>query len=95
MDALAALDKNLENREQLKGLQNRLQQYAIGVGKSHLDAWQARVGSFIGFGEEMLEFRGDDYCIIRQVGIGESPEQIYHPIAGFHPPQESIDEERW
>ena len=95
LDALAALDKNLENREQLKGLQNKLQQYSIGVGKSHLETWQARVGSFIGIGEEMLEFRGDDYCIIRQVGIGEGADQIYHPTAGFHPPLESIDEERW
>lgn len=95
LEKLRNLERNLENRERLKELQNKLQQYAIGISRPCLNAWRDRVGGFVGCGEEMLEFCGDDYCIIRRSGIGEGDDKIYHPIAGFHPYSETTEEERW
>jgi CRISPR-associated endonuclease/helicase Cas3 len=85
IDELRNMNKSLENREVLKKLQNKLQQHAIGVSKNYLTAWSDKIGDFVTNDSEKLEFCGDDYCIIRPKGIGESEEHIYHPIAGFQP----------
>ncbi|MDR1379399.1 MAG: CRISPR-associated helicase Cas3' [Synergistaceae bacterium] len=84
---LKDMDKSLQNREDFKRLQNKLQQHAIEVSKKYLTAWSDKIGNFVTKGSEKMEFFGDDYCIIRPSGIGESEEHIYiyHSIAGFQP----------
>jgi CRISPR-associated endonuclease/helicase Cas3 len=78
-------NKSLQDREDLKKIQNKLQQHAIEVSKKYLSAWSDKIGNFVTNGSEKMEFRGDDYCIIRPSGIGEGEEYIYHSIAGFQP----------
>jgi hypothetical protein len=60
-----------------------------------LTAWSDKIGNFVTDNSEKLEFCGDNYCIIRPVGIGESEEHIYHPIAGFQLPPEFSREDDW
>jgi CRISPR-associated endonuclease/helicase Cas3 len=78
-------NKSLQDREDLKKIQNKLQQHAIEVSKKYLSAWSDKIGNFVTNGSEKMEFCGDDYCIIRPSGIGEGEEYIYHSIAGFQP----------
>ena len=85
LNELMTLDKTLDNRERLKALNNRLQQYAIGVKKDLLKGWMDRVGNFVvDDSEGSLEQYGD-YCVIRRSGIGAGPDSPYHPVAGFSP----------
>ena len=93
LNALMTLDKTLDNRERLKALNNRLQQYAIGVKKGLLDAWTQRM-VYIDGGEERegLESIGD-YYVIRPEGIGEEEGKIYHPTAGFSPVKDKVQED--
>jgi CRISPR-associated endonuclease/helicase Cas3 len=93
IEKLRNMDKSLENRENMKKLQNALQQYVIGIPKRYLTAWSDKIGNFVTNDSEKLEFSGDDYCIIRPSGIGESEEHIYHAIAGFQPLTESSRED--
>ncbi|MDR0765050.1 MAG: CRISPR-associated helicase Cas3' [Synergistaceae bacterium] len=94
IEKLRNMDKSLENREVLKKLRNTLQQYAIAVSKKYLTAWSDKIGNFVTNNSEQLEFSGDDYCIIRPTGIGESEEHIYHTIAGFQPrPESSLEDD--
>jgi CRISPR-associated endonuclease/helicase Cas3 len=92
-EELRGMNKALENREFLKSIRNKLEQYAIGVSKKYLTAWSDNVGNFVTDENEKLEFVGDDYCVIRPSGIGCGNEHIYHPVAGFQPiPQTSADD---
>ena len=93
LNALMTLDKTLDNRERLKALNNRLQQYAIGVKKGFLEAWSQKVGYIVGGEErEALESVGD-YYVIRPEGIGEEEGKIYHPTAGFSPVKDKVQED--
>lgn len=86
LNELMSLDKVLENRERLKALNNKLQQYAIGVAEKLLKEWQDCLGRFVGGEEqEFLEAIGDSCYVIRPSGIGEENNKIYHPVAGFSP----------
>ena len=93
LNALMTLDRTLDNRERLKALNNRLQQYAIGVKKGLLEAWSQKVGYIVGGEErEALESVGD-YYVIRPEGIGEEEGKIYHPTAGFSPVKDKVQED--
>jgi CRISPR-associated endonuclease/helicase Cas3 len=85
INELRNTSKSLENREVRKNFQNKLQHHAIVISKKSLTAWSDKIGDFVTNDSEKLEFCGDDYCIIRPSGIGESEEYLYHPIAGFQP----------
>jgi hypothetical protein len=91
-EELRGMNRDLESREFLKSIRNKLEQHAIGVSKKHLTAWSDNVGNFVTDENEKLEFVGDDYCVIRSSGIGCGNEHIYHPVAGFQPlPQTPVD----
>ena len=93
LNELMTLDRTLDNRERLKDLNNRLQQYAIGVKKGLLEEWSQKVGYIVGGEErEALESVGD-YYVIRPEGIGEEEGKIYHPTAGFSPLNDKVQEE--
>ena len=93
LNELMTLDRTLDNRERLKDLNNRLQQYAIGVKKGLLGVWSQKVGYIVGGEErEALESVGD-YYVIRPEGIGEEEGKIYHPTAGFSPLNDKVQEE--
>ena len=96
LEELENTERSLKNRERLKALQNKLQQYSIGVNKNYLGEWHDKIGNFVGERQEKLEKR-DDFCfIIRPCAIGEETDQIYHPVAGFAPlPDSSPDEGEW
>ena len=86
------LERKLKNRERLKTLQNQLQQYVIGVKQDYLKIWDQKCGAFVTGRQEALEQYGDFCYIIRPSGIGEELDKIYHPVAGFLPP-ESVSSE--
>ena len=85
LNELMTLDRTLDNRERLKTLNNRLQQYAIGVRKDLLKEWLDRVGNFVGGSSQNPLEQYGDYCVIRCSGIGEGPDSPYHPEVGFSP----------
>ena len=85
LDELMTLDRTLDNRERLKALNSRLQQYAIGVKKDLLKGWLDRVGNFVGGSSQNPLEQYGDYCVIRRSGIGDGPDSPYHPEAGFSP----------
>lgn len=93
LEELLDTKRTLRNREHLKSLQNRLQQYSIGIDARYLQAWLDRIGGFVGVGEEKIEPYGDFCHIIRASGIGE--DEIYHPVAGFQPPDNNVEDDRW
>lgn len=87
-----SLERKLKNRERLKILQNQLQQYVIGIKQEYLEIWGQKCTAFVTEKQEMLEQYGDFCYVIRPSGIGEEFGKIYHPIAGFLPP-ESVSSE--
>jgi CRISPR-associated endonuclease/helicase Cas3 len=93
LSELRAIDKSLENRERLKSINNKLQQYAIGVNKNYLSAWLAKIGTFITDSVEKLEPDGDERFIIRISGIGDGDGYIYDKAAGFQPLEGAGDDD--
>ena len=95
LDELMTLDRTLDNRERLKALNNRLQQYAIGVKKGLLGEWLDRVGNFVVDDSQGPVEQYGDYCVIRRSGIGEGPDSPYHPEAGFSPCRQGTGLDDW
>lgn len=89
LNKLMTLDRTLDNRERLKALNSRLQQYAIGVKKDLLKGWLDRVGNFVVDDSQGPVEQYGDYCVIRRSGIGDGPDSPYHPEAGFSPCRQS------
>ena len=89
LNKLMTLDRTLDNRERLKALNSRLQQYAIGVKKDLLKGWLDRVGNFVGGSSQNPLEQYGDYCVVRRSGIGDGPDSPYHPEAGFSPCRQS------
>lgn len=89
LNTLMTLDRTLDNRERLKALNSRLQQYAIGVKKDLLKGWLDRVGNFVGGSSQNPLEQYGDYCVVRRSGIGDGPDSPYHPEAGFSPCRQS------
>lgn len=95
LNKLMTLDRTLDNRERLKALNNRLQQYAIGVKKDLLKGWLDRVGNFVVDDSQGPVEQYGDYCVIRRSGIGDGPDSPYHPEAGFSPCRQSAGLDDW
>ena len=95
LNKLMTLDRTLDNRERLKALNSRLQQYAIGVKKDLLKGWLDRVGNFVVDDSQGPVEQYGDYCVIRRSGIGDGPDSPYHPEAGFSPCRQSAGWDDW
>ena len=80
---LLELERNLKNRERIKALHTKLQQFSIGVNES---CAKTLLDPIVGDSEAGVEFIGGVGCVIRRPEIGAG--KLYDPVLGFCPPDE-------